>query len=183
MKGMVFTEFLEMVEAAHSPEVVDDLIDAANLPADGSYTAVGTYPCSDLVKLLALYSKHVGTPVEDLLRDFGVRLFKRFYQQYPEFFEGGLDTFSFLEGVDAYIHMEVRKLYPEAELPRFEHERTDEHTLRLIYHSNRPLARLAEGLIRGCAAHFDEAIELTVSDLSQGAGTSAEFLVARRQST
>lgn len=35
MKGVVFTEFLEMVEARFSADLVDDVIDAANLPSGG----------------------------------------------------------------------------------------------------------------------------------------------------
>ncbi|MCX7200840.1 MAG: hypothetical protein NTV17_00650 [Burkholderiales bacterium] len=41
MKGMIFTEFLELVERTYSPEMADDLIDASNLPSGGAYTSVG----------------------------------------------------------------------------------------------------------------------------------------------
>lgn len=40
MKGIVFTEFLEMVESHHSADMVDDIIDAARLVSGGIYTAV-----------------------------------------------------------------------------------------------------------------------------------------------
>ena len=43
MKGVIFTEFLEMVESHFSPEMADRIITAARLPSGGAYTAVGTY--------------------------------------------------------------------------------------------------------------------------------------------
>jgi hypothetical protein len=43
VKGSVFTEFLNMVEARFTPEVADRTITAAALPSDDAYTTVGTY--------------------------------------------------------------------------------------------------------------------------------------------
>ena len=43
MKGIVFTEFLEMVEEKYGLEMVDDIIENANLQSHGAYTSVGTY--------------------------------------------------------------------------------------------------------------------------------------------
>lgn len=43
MKGVVFTEFIEMVEGRFGLAMVDRIIEAAQLPSSGVYTAVGTY--------------------------------------------------------------------------------------------------------------------------------------------
>ncbi|MEO0814052.1 MAG: heme NO-binding domain-containing protein, partial [Myxococcota bacterium] len=43
MKGIVFTEFLEMVEDRFGFEAVDRLVTASGSDNDGVYTAVGTY--------------------------------------------------------------------------------------------------------------------------------------------
>ena len=74
----------------------------------------------------------------------------------------------------------MRKLYPEAELPSFECDTSQPGCLRLTYRSTRPFAGLAEGLIRGCVAHFKEAADIEVEDLSDGTGTAARFLITRR---
>ena len=39
---------------------------------------------------------------------------------------------------------------------------------------------LAEGLIRGCVAHYGEAVDIAVEDLSDGAGTAARFVLSKR---
>ena len=60
----------------------------------------------------------------------------------------------FLLTVDRVVHVEVRKLHPDASLPSFEYldERDDE--LTMIYSSPRKMCMLAEGLISGAAKHF-----------------------------
>src|SRR6266540_2882152 len=120
MKGMIFTEFLEMVEDHFSPEVADRIIEACHLPSGGAYTAVGTYDHHEMVQLVTELSRESGIAVPALLHLFGKHLFGRFVANYPQFFEGIDSAFDFLEKIHSYIHVEVRKLYPDAELPSFE---------------------------------------------------------------
>ena len=44
MKGIVFREFISMVENEFSIETADEIITASNLKSEGAYTSVGTYP-------------------------------------------------------------------------------------------------------------------------------------------
>ena len=52
MKGVVFTEFLEMVEDQFGYETVDAIIVNSKVPSEGAYTAVGTYPSSEIFSLV-----------------------------------------------------------------------------------------------------------------------------------
>ena len=83
MKGIVFTEFLEMVEQRFGLEMVDRIIDAAALDNDGAYTAVGTYPCRELLQLVGALAAATATPAPKLVRAFGHHLFGRFREAYP----------------------------------------------------------------------------------------------------
>jgi hypothetical protein len=180
MKGIVFTEFLEMVESKFSPELADSIIEGAELSSGGAYTTVGTYDHSEMIKLVTCLSKETGISTSELMRSFGVYMFERFYVLFPQYFSGIDSSFRFLELIEDYIHVEVRKLYPEAELPSFECDTSEPGRLRLTYQSTRPFAPLAEGLIRGCIAHFRDAAHIQVEDLSSGRGTAARFLVTQR---
>jgi hypothetical protein len=180
MKGIVFTEFLEMVEQKFSPDLADRIIDAAELPSGGVYTAVGTYDHHEMVKLVSCLSLETGTDGDELLRLFGAYMFERFYVLFPKYFEGIQSASEFLEKIDDYIHVEVRKLYPEAELPSFGCDTSQPGRLCLTYRSTRPFASLADGLIRGCLAHFREPADIVIEDLSGGAGTAAQFFITRR---
>jgi hypothetical protein len=183
MKGIVFTEFLEMVESKFSPELADSIIEGADLASGGAYTTVGTYDHDEMIKLVTCLSKETGINTAELMRSFGVYMFERFYVLFPQYFRGINSSFRFLELIEDYIHVEVRKLYPEAELPSFECDTSEFGYLRLTYQSTRPFAPLAEGLIRGCIAHFREAADIQVEDLSNGKGTAARFLIAQRGAT
>jgi hypothetical protein len=180
MKGLVFTEFLEMVESKFSPAMVDDIIDDADLPSGGAYTAVGTYPHSDMLALVQSLSKETRLPIPALVKIFGQHLFGRFVELYPSFFQDTHNAFDFLDSIENYVHTEVRKLYPDAELPTFDTSRSaDDSKLVMVYRSNHPFASLAEGLIEGCLSHFNEKAQVEIVDQSAGRGTQVEFHITR----
>ena len=180
MKGVVFTEFMDMVEEKFSAELLDQIIAASDLPNDGAYTAVGTYDHREIVRLVQALGERTGVSVPDLLRTFGGHLLTRFATGYPQFFTGVPGVFDFLASIDRHIHVEVRKLYPDAELPRFEHERPDDATMHLDYWSVRGMADLAEGLIQGSVEHFGEPMSIERSDQSGGKGTLVRFTLRRK---
>jgi len=174
MRGLVFTEFLEMVEEVHSPDMVDAIIAEAAPPNGGAYTAVGSYPAQEMGALVGALSRQSGQPAPELLRGFGSHIFNRFAILYPAFFEGITDTFRFLESIESVIHIEVLKLYPDAELPSVLAERSTEDGMQVTYKSPRCMADFAEGLIEGAASHFGERIDI---QRSLPRGTPAPMLV------
>lgn len=115
MKGMIFTEFLEMVEEQFSLDMVDTIINDANVPSGGTYTAVGIYPHSEMVQLVVSLGAKCAIPVPALLNAFGERLFARIAVRYADLLTKATSSFAFLEQLESYVHTEVRKLYPETE--------------------------------------------------------------------
>lgn len=168
MKGVVFTEFIEMVEQQYSPRLVDELLDSLPSASHGAYTSVGTYPHKELLALVDALSHRSGAAASELLRAFGRRLLGRFADRYPQYFRN-IDTFQLLEHVDEVIQREVRKLYPDAELPSFTTQRDGSGGLVLHYTSSRPFQDLALGLIDGAIAHFGESIDVAMSATPKGA--------------
>ena len=181
MKGIIFREFIDYAEDAFGLEVVDKILSAGNLPSGGAYTSVGTYDSAELAQMLSHLAELKGVPSVKLLRGFGEHLFRRLAQAYSNMVDRADSAFGLLKNVDSYIHVEVRKLYPDAELPVFTHELEGPDRMKLVYRSARALADLAEGLIRGCAAHFGENIELVRKDLGDGSGRHVCFSLKRRQ--
>lgn len=179
MKGVVFTELLEMVESRFGMDVVDAVLDDAELPSGGSYTAVGTYDHQEVFLIVETLSRRLGVPVPDLLQAYGEHLFGRFAVMYPHFFRGVVGTFDFLSTIECHIHVEVRKLYPDAELPHFQAERDGDRALVLVYSSARPLGDFARGLIYGCIAHYREPIEVSWEDLGPVPMTHVRFRLVR----
>jgi hypothetical protein len=179
MKGVIFVEFIEMVEDVFSAEMVDNIIDEAQLQSGGSYTAVGTYPHQELLDLVSALSNRVNVPVPELVYTFGKHLLDRFFIRYPEFFNGIEGTYSFVQTIERHIHQEVRKLYPEAELPVINCEVFSDSLMKVHYKSVRPFASLASGLLNACVEHYGENIEIIRRDLEGEPETHAEFTLTR----
>ncbi len=159
MKGIVFTEFLELVEYDFGLEVVQRIIDECELDTDGVYTSVGTYSHKDMFKMVGKLSEIKGIPAPALLTVFGKYFFTTLKGKYPVFVEKP-NLFSFLNSIDQYIHPEVLKLYPDAELPRFDAEIKSDNEMILNYMSSRKMSDLAIGLIKGAAKHFNENVDV-----------------------
>ena len=87
MKGTVFVELLKMAEGAFGEDVVDNVLDKADLDNNGAFTSVGNYPCSELIKIVEAFSEHSGISPEELQRKFGHWMLDRFGEGYPEFFK------------------------------------------------------------------------------------------------
>lgn len=179
MKGVVFTEFLEMVEDYFSPDVADQIVVASDLPSGGVYTSVGTYDHTEIVKLVQNLSVETKLGIDELLRTFGKHLFGRFVLGYPSFFKDEQDVFQFLQSVEEYIHVEVKKLYPDAELPSVIATLESPDHLKIVYRSDRNMGDLAHGLIEGCIKHFDEPINIQRSESTAEAGHQTEFDLRR----
>ena len=182
MKGLIFTEFLEMVEANFSAEVVDDIIDTAHLASGGAYTTVGTYAHTEILALVENLTLISQQSTDKLVKQFGNHLFKRFVQIYPTFFHNKHTAFDFLNSLENHIHVEVHKLYPDAELPSFDiRHQPNNKKLIMIYHSKRPFAKLAEGLLEGCLNHYNEQAEIKIIDHSHEHTTRVEFHITVSQ--
>ena len=179
MKGLVFTELLDMAEAAAGEDVVDDVLDTCPLASGGAYTSVGNYQCSELLTLVGEFSRRTGLSVEDLQKQFGHWMLKRFVEGYSSFFDARTNAFDMLESIETEVHVEVRKLYPDTELPTFDTRRDGEDTLHFTYRSPRRLIAFCHGLIEGCLAHYGETASISCTDHSTDLEAVAEFRIVR----
>jgi hypothetical protein len=168
-----------MVEDHFSADIADDIIEASDLSSGGVYTAVGTYDHAEIVTLVQNLSAQTNVGIDELLHTFGKHLFGRFVEGYPGFFEGEQNAFQFLQSVEEYIHVEVKKLYPDAELPSVMTSLEAPDHLKVIYRSDRDMGDLAHGLIEGCIKHFDEPIDIRRAQASAETGHQTEFDLVR----
>ena len=134
MKGIIFTELIEMVEVTFGRDMMDSVFDSVG----------------------------------------------RFKVLYPAMFEGVTCALDFIESVETHIHVEVRKLYPDAELPSLHAERSQDGSLTVTYRSSRPLAVVAKSLITGCIEHFGGHYDLACQDDEDAEGPLTVFLVTRK---
>ena len=155
MKGIIFNLFEEVVVEEHGDDVWEDMLEKAQI--DGAYTAVGSYPDEQFLWLLGAMPTGGTESPDELLRWFGAKAIPLLARRYPVFFAGHTSTRSFLLTLNDIIHPEVRKLYPDADVPVFDFDTPSNNgTLVVGYRSGRRLCMLAEGFIQGAATHFGE---------------------------
>ncbi len=159
MLGIVFTSLIDMLEEKVSPEFADDVIMEAKLENDGAYTAVGYYPFEEMQRLLEVLVSKTNKSTNELLYDFGYYLFGKLGGVHGEVLAGTDGMLDMLEHLDGDIHVQVKKLYPDADLPRFTVMSRTDNAMRLQYYSERELYALAEGLMDAAAEYYGCTLE------------------------
>ena len=180
MKGIVFTEFLELVEDKFGLEVANDIIESSNLPSKGAYTAIGTYEFSEMLSLLKNLSEHTQISIDDLLYTYGLHFFHVLEQSYPQIMDKYEKPIDLLSSIDSYIHVEVRKIYPEAELPKFEVLEKTKKTLTLKYISSRSMYAFALGLIEKTFHHYNSSAVIEHTKLNKD-GSEVKFVILEHE--
>ena len=177
MKGLVFTEFMNLVEAKFGEDMMDDIIESTNPNSGGAYTSVGTYSHTELVDMVVALSERINTPVPALVNAFGHHLAEVFSSKFSSFFAEATSTIEFLKNIDNHIHVEVAKLYPDAELPEFTFDESNPEQFLLNYRSTRGFADLAQGLIEGTATFYNEDISISRQDSTDGDFHVTQFVI------
>jgi hypothetical protein len=167
MRGLLFTEFLEFVEQRFGPARVEAALDAVEAEHGGAYTAIDNYPARELYELLANVAQAEQADPDALLVEYGRYLFDVFLEGHPDYFGALTSTAQLMERVEDHIHIEVKKLHPDAKPPRFRVE-SGEGGWVVRYYSHRPLHAVAHGLMEASGKHFDEPLRI-VREVADGA--------------
>lgn len=181
MKGIVFNEFFGLVDETFGPNITEAIILDADLPNQGAYTGVGHYDAAEMQALVTHLNARTDVPIRDLLLTFGKYLLSSFSRNHANYFRSCKDVFEFAQSIEHQIHVDVLKLYPDAELPRLEPTLESEARLSLHYQSSRRMADLAEGLLLGAIEHFGEDVDLERLDLPDDDGDQVvRFTLGRK---
>lgn len=174
MKGLIFREFLDLVENKFGLETVDEIIANSNLESEGAYTSTGTYEFSEMVQLITNLSNKTSIKPDDLLEIYGKHLFGVFKVRYPEMISSYNDPIDLLSSIENHIHVEVIKLYPDAELPTFKVIEKTNESLIMVYKSSRSLHKLGLGLMKETFNHFKTKVDI-FTEIVKPDGTEVIF--------
>lgn len=177
MRGFIFTELIEMVEKSHGIDFVDQWLSTCESSCGAAYTAVDSYDTEEMQRLVARLSAMLDTPVSDLYRAYGQHLFGYLARSHEALLADMSHPFDLFKRLEDHVHVEVRKLYEDAEVPRFGWTCPSEGQMVLSYRSSRGLADLAEGLIVGACEHFGTPLEMRREDRSDGKGQIVDFVL------
>ena len=179
MKGIVFTEFLDLVEEKFGLEMVDKIIYKSELASEGIYTSVGTYIFSEMLQLVTNLSDNTGISTDDLLLVYAEHFFGMIERSYPGLLATYNDPIEMLASIENHIHVEVQKIYPEAELPTFIVEQKTENSLTMVYKSSRAMHHFGLGLMNKTFEHFNTEASIVLEKIKED-GTEVRFIVNKK---
>ena len=178
MKGIVFTEFLDLVEEKFGLEMVDDIISQSKLESKGVYTSIGTYSFSELLQLLQNLKIQTGISIDNLLLIYGEHFFSVIETNYKDLLSSYNDPIEMLASIENHIHVEVRKIYNDAELPTFIIKEKTKKTLILIYKSSRSMHHFGLGLMNKTFEHFNSNATIILEKIKKD-GTEVKFIITK----
>ena len=180
MNGIVFTEFLDLVEDKFGLEMVDKIIAQSKLESEGVYTAIGTYRFSEMLQLLQNLSTNTGISTDNLLLVYGEHFFSVLEDSYPGLLATYKDPIEMLASIENHIHIEVRKIYPDAELPTFIVVKKTENSLIMIYKSSRAMHHFGLGLMNKTFEHFNSTAKIVLEKIKDD-GTEVRFIINKNE--
>lgn len=178
MKGIIFTEFLDLVEDKFGLEVVDEIISNSELESEGVYTSVGTYSFSEMLQLLQHLSKKTAISIDNLLLAYAEHFFSVIENSYPGLLATYKDPIEMISSIENHIHVEVRKIYPDAELPTFIVEEKTNNSLIMIYKSSRAMHHFGLGLMNKTFEHFNSSASIVLEKIKED-GTEVKFVITK----
>tara|TARA_B100000809_G_scaffold169704_1_gene167083 strand:- start:32477 stop:33019 length:543 start_codon:yes stop_codon:yes gene_type:complete len=176
MKGIVFTEFLELVEEKFGLEMVDEIIQQSDLNSGGIYTSIGTYNFSEMLSLLNSLSANTDISIDNLLLVYAEHFFSVIEKNYPAILAKYSDPIEMISSIENHIHVEVRKIYHDAELPTFEVIEKSENSLVMIYKSSRAMHHFGLGLMNKTFEHFNATAKINLEKINED-GTTVKFTI------
>lgn len=180
MKGIIFTEFLELVEDKFGVEMVDKIIMQSKLESEGVYTAIGTYKFAEMLSLLQNLGANTGVSIDNLLLTYGEHFFSIIETSYPGLLATYKDPIEMLSSIEDHIHIEVRKIYPDAELPTFIVEEKTVDSLVMVYKSSRAMHHFGLGLMNKTFEHFNSTAKIVLEKIKDD-GTEVRFIITKNE--
>ena len=159
MKGVVFNLLEVLVRREFGDEEWPRV--ARDAEVDSSFTEAGNYPDASLRRLIVEVGKRARKTPGEALQWFGRHSMPLLHTMYPGFFDKQNSARDFVLTLNDIIHPEVRRLYPDADVPWFDFDtRCGPNELILGYQSPRKLCLLAHGFVEGAADYYGETVDV-----------------------
>ena len=159
MHGIVFTEFKQFFEKGSHDGRWHELLKTAGLDRH-IYTSIRHYPDEEFFDIIDAASRITKKQSQEILEEFGTFIAPDLLGMYTMLIKPEWRTLDVIQHTEAVIHAVVRVNQVGSSPPQLNCRRVSVNEIEMIYDSPRKLCRLAKGIMRGIAAHYDERIEI-----------------------
>lgn len=132
-----------------------------------AYDIHQNYPFKEFERLVTRLSQLLGTSVPDLHEKLGEKLVPALLGMYGRYVQPEWKTFELLMYTEMIMHKAVRQQESKAAPPILNISRVHDKLLMIDYFSKRKLSRLAVGIIKGIARHYNESEKVKVIPMSE----------------
>jgi hypothetical protein len=169
--GVIFASFGDYVAAQFGGDTARKVLEDEPI-----YLLSEAYDDERLVHLIERTAAATETPVDDIVRDFGVFAAETtFARLYPAFFAVAGAARPFLLTVEERIHELVRATIPNARPPELHVTPFGDDGVRIEYTSPRRLCVLLVGLVDGTARHYGERADIVESQCMRSGASACLF--------
>jgi hypothetical protein len=186
VKGIVFTEFLDLVEEKFGLEMVDKIISQSSLESEGIYTSIGTYSFYEMLQLLNSLNKYKGLSIINLLRVYAKQIFSVMHLIYPEMLTRYKDPIEMIAAMNHHIE----KIFTEKDalpierigeksfsgLPQFIVKEKTEYSLIINYKSDRSMHYFWLGFMHEIFEYFNATATIVLEKIKKD-GTEIKFII------
>ena len=185
MKGEIFNLLEVFIVENWGQETFEEIFEEvhAKLATKEPFVGPGTYPDSDLFAIAGSAAAKLNISLPEALRAFGKFCFPKLALKVPQFVSPFHHPKDFLLTLHNVIHVEVKKLYKDAEPPNFFYRDPAPSQLVMIYDSRRKLYDFVEGLLDGVSDYFKVPIQVRRTPVMQDGKEMCEFLLTFGSST
>jgi hypothetical protein len=137
------------------------------------------YPDEHIYALVGQAAEMTGISAGELHEKFGEYLVPDLMFMYQKYVQPEWKTLDMIEHTELTVHKQVRREHPENSPPVLNVRRLNDNELIIDYVSPRRMSGLAVGIVRGLAAHFDEADRIDVMPTTSEDGERVSIHVRR----
>lgn len=158
MKGVVFNIFEDFITKTFDLGTYNKVLDESDM-GDQVFVGPESYEDTKFLSLVGSAVKLSGLDLDVAVKAFGKFAFGRLATKLSYITDDYTDPKQLLLDLDSIIHVEVKKLYPDAETPDFNPILEGDKVI-LNYTSKRNLCVFLEGLLEGMAEFYKVEVEV-----------------------
>lgn len=174
---MIFIELKKFVDKIMGPKGWPEIIEAAAI-GSSFHMPSQSYPDTDFYGLLKAIADKSGVARDDMLTQFGEFTIPDLLKTYGGVIKKEWSLMDLLERIEDTIHTVVRMRNKNATPPSLSIARIDEHTVKILYSSERKLCFFGKGLIRGLASHYRIPVRIIENTCQHRNDRCCEIVVA-----
>lgn len=160
MHGVIFSELKKFTDARLGPESWTRLLRQTGL-SSRVYLPTKAYPDEEIQRIMAAAASAAGVSVRDVMEELGTFIVPDLLRLYGALVDPKWRTLDLIEHTESMIHRVVRLNDGNARPPELLVTRAAPNRAVIVYRSSRRMCGVARGIVRGVAAHYGEAVEVT----------------------